>query len=75
MNTKLVPGLTALLGYCLIDFGKLSPAEREQQAEVIENAFTDRILPAIRRWRRKTARRDRYAEIEQLFNKPESVDV
>jgi hypothetical protein len=62
-----VPGLTNLLGHVLVDFERVPPAEREQQAELIENAFVDRILPTIRKWRRKSARKDRYAELERMF--------
>jgi hypothetical protein len=74
-----VPGLTSLLSYCLVDFEKRSPAMLAEQGEVIERAFNERILPAVRRWQRdaeRVARKSaKQAGLEQLFNKPENTNA
>jgi hypothetical protein len=66
-SMPVVPGLSTLLSYVLVDSDRATDAVREHHSEIITNAFHDRILPSLRKWRRASARKNRFAELDRLF--------
>jgi hypothetical protein len=74
--------LSALLSYTwdLYCWSKERPewfeSEGQRQVEIILNAIDDRIMPNLRRLRRKnSARKDRFAELHAMFAPKESEDA